>query len=69
MNSAIFNIHVPVALKNQEHTHLFVLRLGKVVVPDLEFAFKNSISLEILEPNNQLVFSPVGYHFSIGYPE
>jgi hypothetical protein len=59
------NIHVPFTLKNQKHTHLFVLRRRVVVVvQELEFAPRNSISLEILEPNNQPVFSPVGYHFS-----
>jgi hypothetical protein len=63
------NIHVPFTLKNQEHTHLFVLRRREVVVvPDLEFALRNSISLEILETNNQPVFNPVGYHFSNRIP-
>jgi len=62
------NIQVPFTLKNQEHTHLFVLRLGEVVVSDLEFAFRNSIPLEILEPNNQQEFSTVGYHFSERIP-
>jgi hypothetical protein len=63
------NIHVPFTLKNQEHTHLFVLRRREVVVvPDLEFALRNSISLENLETNNQPVFNPVGYHFSNRIP-
>ncbi|MGA9317139.1 MAG: hypothetical protein WBV84_03695 [Nitrososphaeraceae archaeon] len=73
MNSAIFT--VPFTLKNQEHTHLFVLRRREVVVvvvvvvvPDLEFALRNSISLEILETNNQPIFNPVGYHFSNRIP-
>jgi len=69
MNSAIFT--VPFTLKNQEHTHLFVLRRREVVVvvvPDLEFALRNSISLEILEPNNQPEFNTVGYHFSDRIP-
>lgn len=64
---------MPFTLKNQKHTHLFVLRrrvvvVVVVVVPELEFAPRNSISLEILEPNNQPVFSPVGYHFSDRIP-
>ena len=34
----------------------------------LEFALRNSISLEILEPNNQPEFNTVGYHFSDRIP-
>ena len=42
-------------------------KFSNIHVP-LEFALRNSISLEILEPNNQPEFNTVGYHFSDWIP-